>query len=877
LLIAIAMWVVTIYRADRELAQAEAGAIDEAGAYAEAYQQYITRSIGQIDQVTMQLKQSWEQAGGALRLEELQRAGMFMDSAFVSVSIVDRSGRVRTSAGQPLDAARFAHADFFRFHKNNNSTALRIDVPPGARGSAQDAVLFTRRLDTRDDDFDGVVLVTVDANYFTSFYIPTTLGRKGMVAMVGADSRLRAEPYPAGAPRSVESRFPHDPQRWSAASGAQLVQGQSGFPDRRARILGWRRSSAYPVIGLVALSHRAAMAAADQSWVDSRNKATLGTVCLMLGAAFATVLARRAALRQREQDEVRRAYRTATESANDGFYMAAALRDRQGRIVDFEIIDCNERGAFFYGLTRSALVGTRLSSINTDMFGETLFSTYKAAMESGFHEDERRMPADKRVNITWGQRRLVRVGNGLAITLQDISERKRHEVELERLAVEDALTGLPNRHWLMNAMPPALAQARAAASNLALLFIDLDEFKYVNDTHGHAVGDQLLQAAALRLKSLLRPGDHVVRFGGDEFVVLLTPSEGDALIAAVAQRILDAFAAPFVIADTSHDVGASVGISVFPRDGNDAAELIKHGDIAMYSGKSEGKGQYRFFDPSLARLLQTKVQLRHSLVEAIDKDQFVLHYQPRVDTRTGELCSMEALVRWIHPQHGMIAPLAFIPLAESSGLIGRIGEIVMDKACLQLSAWRALALPLVPISINVSPRQFARGDIHRQLAVCLNRHDIAPALLEVEITESAMMGDQDDIIAELSAIRALGVKLHVDDFGTGYSSLSQLQKLKMDVLKVDRAFTSELGNSKEGKVFFQAIVSMAHALGMSVVAEGVETAQQLAILQSLSCNEVQGYLIARPVPPHEAAILMERRFLFPFEPDRPPPGIAAPA
>lgn len=497
------------------------------------------------------------------------------------------------------------------------------------------------------------------------------------------------------------------------------------------------------------------------------------------------------------------------------------------------------------------------------MFGEQLMATYLAAMRNGFHEDERRMPDDARLNIAWGQRRIVRVGNGLAITLQDISERKAHEGELLRLASQDMLTGLPNRYWLNQHLPQALAAAEAGAYGLALLFIDLDEFKHVNDTQGHAAGDQLLQMAASRLKSLLRPSDQVVRFGGDEFIVLLDPAESDAHASAVAGRILAAFARPFAVAGENQSVGASIGISVYPRDGGTPEALIKHGDIAMYSGKSEGKGQSRFFDPSLYATLKSRAELKHSLSEAIERGQLLLHYQPRVDTRTGLLCSMEALVRWQHPEHGLIPPAKFIPLAESSGLILRIGEVVLEQACAQLAAWRAQGLPLVPVSVNVSPRQFTHGNVHPQLALHLARHGLAPSLLEVEVTESAMMGEQPEVLAELAAIRALGVKLHVDDFGTGYSSLSQLQKLKMDVLKVDKAFTYELDRSAEGRVFFQAIISMAHALGMSVVAEGVETARQLDLLRELQCDEVQGYYIARPQPPQEMAELMRRRRLLP--------------
>jgi len=313
-------------------------------------------------------------------------------------------------------------------------------------------------------------------------------------------------------------------------------------------------------------------------------------------------------------------------------------------------------------------------------------------------------------------------------------------------------------------------------------------------------------------------------------------------------------------------IGASVGISVFPRDGSDAATLIRHSDIAMYAGKNEGKGQYRFFDPSQSSSLKTRAQLRQRLLEAIEKKQFVLHYQPRVDTRSGRLLSMEALLRWEHPQLGMIRPDEFIPLAEASGLIVPIGAIVIDLACAQLAAWRNQGSQgsgfAVPVSINVSPKQFLRGGVQRELADALLRHGVAPGLLEVEITESAMMGDQEEILAELAAIRALGIKLHVDDFGTGYSSLSQLQRMKMDVLKVDRSFTAELGRSKEGQVFFQAIVSMAHALGMEVVAEGVETHEQLQILRALGCNEVQGYLVARPMAADAIGPLLARRYLF---------------
>ena len=860
LLLGIALWSATVVRANAEQERLDSQARKDAAAYAEAYEQYITRSVAQMDQIAMQLKYSWEHSRQPDLLDEMRRNGMFTDSAFHVVAVLDRQGVVRASTRAGLLNEHLAAAAFFNQHRDNNSTALRVGAAPAQFGAASDAVLFTRRLDTGDDEFDGIVLMAVDARYFTAFVSPATLGAGAVVALAASDG-LRVEQYSDGAGFLDAGTLPRNSALWAGDSGVRAVDATEGFLDGQARVLGWRRSNVYPLVALVGLPQAQALASSSRYWVDSRNRAIVASLCLLLLGILGAILTRRAVLREREQDEVRRAYRTATESGNDGFYMAAAMRDRQGEIVDFRIVDCNERGAFFYGMTRGELVGSSLARIDSGLFGEDLLSTYCKAMEAGFYEDDRKMPSDNRLNISWGHRRLVRVGNGLAVTLQDISAKKAHESELERMANQDSLTGLSSRHAFLNRMPAMLAAAQLAGSGAALLFIDLDEFKHVNDSHGHATGDGLLKAAALRLLSLLRPSDGVARFGGDEFVVLIHPCDGELQAASVAARIVEAFGVPFLIGDELHAVGASIGISQYPRDGGDAETLVRHADIAMYAGKNDGKSQFRFYDPALSSNLNSRARLKQNMLEAIAAQQFVLHYQPRVDVHSGELLSMEALIRWRHPTLGMVAPGEFIPLAESTGLIVRIGELVIDMACAQLAAWRDAGLALVPVSINVSPKQFLRGGVQRQLSSALARHRVPASLIEVEITESAMMGDQDDILAELAALRALGVKLHVDDFGTGYSSLSQLQRLKMDVLKVDRAFTTELANSKEGKVFFQAIVSMAHALGMSVVAEGVETEEQLAILRGLDCNEVQGYFIARPMPPHEMAETMLRRFL----------------
>ncbi|HEX8606222.1 MAG TPA: EAL domain-containing protein, partial [Pseudoduganella sp.] len=643
---------------------------------------------------------------------------------------------------------------------------------------------------------------------------------------------------------------------FTGSAGGLRFDG-AGFSDAMPRLLAWHRSTVYPVVAVAGKTMADALAGADERAAAMRRAWAAVSATLVLASCALAIATRRFLQRRAAEEEVRIAYRAATENAKDGFYMAQAVRDTTGAVTDFVVVDCNERGASFYGGGREDLVGRRISSIERE-HGSPLLEAYHAAMASGIHEDERQMPAGRRMQLTWGRRRIVRVGNGLAITLQDISERKAFESELLYLANYDSLTGLPSRPWLTRYVPQAIGEAAKRNGTLALLVVDLDGFKHVNESHGHGAGDDLLKQAALRLGGLLRPQDIVARLGGDEFVVVIAPGGSDEELAAIGGRAAAALSRPYELGTARYTIGASIGISCYPRDGEDAATLLKHGDIAMAAAKRDRGGKYRFFDPDLYIAATARAQLRHSLQGALAAQQFELYYQPRVDLATGRLCSMEALLRWHHPDLGMVPPAKFIPIAEESGLIGPIGRFVIEEACRQLALWRDAGLHVVPVSINVSAHQFAHDGVHAHLAMHLARHHLAGVMLEVEITESAMVAEGVDVQRELAALRELGVRLHVDDFGTGYSSLAQLQRLNMDVLKIDRAFTSELTVSQEGRVLFQAIVSMAKALDMAVVAEGVETAGQLEALVALGCDEGQGYLFAAPMPASQAGALLAR-------------------
>jgi diguanylate cyclase (GGDEF)-like protein len=854
------LWLFIYIKIDGDKRDLQLNALKDVSALSASYAQFLTRSLEQIDQVTKHVKFDWETSRGKMRLEDLRVQGLFIAPQYTRVAIVDKTGNAITTTlkhDQPLnDNLRWT----FLFHKYNNSSELQIIFPDRRNGDGKQVIHFTRRLESPDDSFDGMVVLSIDAAYFSSFFDEQSLGKSGLLLALGSDnlngiSRI-GDSIRIENSTTLNRLIPAD-----ADIGAKYLANFSNFIDEKTRFLGWHRLTAYPITAVVGLSKEELLIPYMVAWYAKKTMAIIASFFLFLFAIVATRMSVMLAWRQYQEKEIQDTYRLATEGAENGFYMLNALHDEHMGIIDFVYVDCNELGAKFFGLNRDELIGVKLSSLQNDRYFKVLLDIYSKAMETGFHEDEYQVPHESPIEFSWARRRLARSGTGLAVTISDISLRKQNERELVQLANRDELTGLHNRHWLLKHLPAALERARAGQYMLALLFIDLDGFKNVNDTRGHAAGDQLLKSVASRLQSVLRPTDHVIRLGGDEFVVLLEPVYEEEKSANVAERICESFAQAFLWNNEKFQMSASTGISLFPRDGGDTETLLQNADIAMYSVKSAGKNHYNFFRAELYENLKKRFELEQAMIQALELDQFVLYYQPRVDTWSGQMVSMEALVRWNHPQRGMISPLEFIPIAESSGLILRIGERVMDLACAQIAVWQRKNMALIPVSINVSARQFQAGDLHSKLKACMDKHEIDAQFLEVEITESAMMGDGNSVIAELIAIRALGIELLVDDFGTGYSSLSQLQRLDMDVLKVDRVFTEELCKSKEGEIFFKAIVSMAHALDMRVVAEGVETKEQLNVLRALECDEIQGYFVSRPVSAEQMALLMRKKFL----------------
>jgi diguanylate cyclase (GGDEF)-like protein/PAS domain S-box-containing protein len=445
---------------------------------------------------------------------------------------------------------------------------------------------------------------------------------------------------------------------------------------------------------------------------------------------------------------------------------------------------------------------------------------------------------------------------GAVIVFHDVSESRAMAQKMAYLAQHDFLTGLPNRALLTERLSRAIGQARRHGKRVGLMFLDLDFFKHINDSLGHTLGDILLQRVAERLLSCIRDTDTVCRQGGDEFVILLAEIEQATDAAPIADKLLAAVAEPYPIAGHQLHVSLSVGISVFPDDGQDADEVMKNADTAMYHAKANGRNNYQFFTAEMNVLAVRRLFVESNLRRALRQGEFLLYYQPKIDIATGLMVGSEALIRWQDPEHGLVHPRQFVPIAEESGLIVPIGSWVLREACRQVRAWQDSGLLVVPVSVNISAVEFRRPGFLEGVAQILKETGMLPSYLELELTESILMNDAESSAEVLAALKAMGIQLAIDDFGTGYSSLSYLKRFPIDTLKIDQSFVHDIATDPDDASIVRAMVSMGKNLKQRVVAEGVETEEQLAFLRKLHCEEGQGFLFGHPVPAAEFALLL---------------------
>ena len=575
-------------------------------------------------------------------------------------------------------------------------------------------------------------------------------------------------------------------------------------------------------------------------------------------ASAAIVEAQEANLAMTESDEW---LRTTLENLVDGVVVINDLG---------EIESLNGATERLFGYQPEEIVGSHIRLLvpgsgqdaDDDYFSQYLSTGKKTSIGIGEevfgrHKDGGRFPLD----IEFGE---VQVGERrrLIATLRDITERKEAEALIVKQANYDSLTKLPNRTLFMDRLSLALTRASRNGGQIGLLFIDLDNFKKVNDTLGHSAGDQLLQEAAERLTSSVRETDTVARLGGDEFTVILPDLQKAHDVEQVVRQILDRLSKPYQIDGTEVFASGSVGITLYPDDGKDAETLLKNSDTAMYRAKYDGRNTFRFFTAKMNAEALESVKLENQLRHAVDRGEFVLHYQPIIDLASGRVAGAEALLRWNHPIDGIVSPIKFIPLAEETGLIVPIGDWVFSAACDQIREWHDNGLKSLHLSVNLSPRQCREITFGKTFEDTLRTSGADPNAITLEITENLLMeSDNDDAVTMLHKLRDQGVHLSLDDFGTGYSSLSYLKRFPFDVLKIDRSFVKDVATDSEDKALIEAMIAMAHGLNIKVVGEGAETREQVDFLRSRDCDAVQGYYFSKPVPADQFIDIARNQYL----------------
>jgi diguanylate cyclase (GGDEF)-like protein/PAS domain S-box-containing protein len=530
--------------------------------------------------------------------------------------------------------------------------------------------------------------------------------------------------------------------------------------------------------------------------------------------------------------------------------------------LDSKIIGFNPAAQRTFGYSKAEVMGKPIDILYAE--SSDLINIRKEIMKFEKFEGEiinKRKNGDKFFSFLSASPLLDSKGEVMGVMgiSRDITDRKRAEEKIEHMAYHDQLTGLPNRSLLMDRINQVLERGHRQSNFAAILFLDLDRFKYINDFLGHAAGDELLKDTAERLKKSVRKSDTLARHGGDEFTILIQDLRKVEYITNVIENVFAVFEAPFNLKGRKFFLTVSMGVSIYPNDGEDAGALLKNADIAMYRAKEGGRNTYRLFTNAMHENAIARLNLEHKLRKAIEKGEFLLHYQPQVDIATGEIIGVEALLRWQDPKEGLILPGKFIPFAEDTGLIVPIGEWVLRTACTQNKMWQDKGMKPIGIAVNISMCQFKQKDFVSIVKRILKETNLNPRYLELELTESILMDDAESVIKRLHELKALGIRLSIDDFGTGYSSLEYLKKMPIDMLKIAQEFVKDINVDHNDAAIAKATIQMAQSLGLDVIAEGVETMDHQRVLTDLHCNKTQGYLFSKPLPSQEVEELLNEK------------------
>ncbi|MBK8016502.1 MAG: EAL domain-containing protein [Betaproteobacteria bacterium] len=740
---------------------------------------------------------------------------------------------------------------------NGSGWALPVRVVAGSRsGSDEPEFIVSALLDTRRlESLWGHLQLPADT-------------RLGLVSDSGdAVWRMPAEQAESAGGAHSNSPFWQRLRDAGFPASGEFRNGGVFSGDREGYL--FHRMGGYPLTAFVAVPRHSLWA----TWLD-RVQLPIALFALALaGLVFAAAWSHR---QQRTRESERDVAETVLREQETEIQRQAALLDqtqRAARVGGWELDTVT--GGLYWTDETHRIHETEPGQYTPSLEGaldfctpesrETLRSAVERSVQSAQSWD-----ADLELVTAQGRRIWVRVTghsdagpSGLPLRVsgsyQDVTDRHRADEQIRRLAQYDELTSLANRNLFTHHLMHAIARAERYGKHLAVLFVDLDRFKNINDTLGHDTGDMVLKAMARRLSENMRQSDLVARLGGDEFVVVADELEDIETVTDIAQKLLTVIEQPVVYQAQELALTASVGIATYPQDGRDLQSLLKHADIAMYRAKDQGKNRFAFYSSGMHTTNVDRLSLEAQLKKAVvEQTQFVLHYQPKVSVREGRIIGAEALVRWVSPDRGLVPPNEFIPIAEETGLISSIGEWVLESACRQAAAWVRKGLPPVRVAVNLSARQFYSPGFIDSVRRILAESEVRPGAIELELTESMMMQNVQHVADLLMELKLLGLHISVDDFGTGYSSLGYLKRLPLDALKIDRSFVRDVPGDQDDVAITSAVVALAHSLRLKVVAEGVETDEQLAFLRELGCDEIQGFLFSKPVPAEDFEDLLRR-------------------
>lgn len=770
------------------------------------------------------------------------------------LSVTDAGGALR-HGGAAQCAGRESIPDPAQFsrHRDNPSAGLVVGRPVLLPQGQAWVLPISRRLAHGDGSFAGVVFGTIALEHITKTFSRLDVGQEGEVNLGDPELRLIAShPEPRDMTGAIARPSLAAPLLERIRAGEEAATRTfRAAPDGIERTYSYRKVAGYPLYVTIGLSTREYLA----EWRHESFNTLVLLVFFVAVTLLSAVLISRAwrhqasALSQLEnsQEQLRLSARVFEKSSE-----CIMITDAEERILSV-----NHAFHEVTGFSAEEVIGQTPRMMRSGFQSVGFYSTMWHTLEHAGHWEGEIWDRSKdgRFFLCWLSITAVRDAENRVVNyigiFSDITERKEVEKQVRFLAYHDALTELPNRMLAMDHWELAMAHADRVRAKAVMMFLDLDDFKTINDSLGHRGGDEFLKAVAKRLRGCVRDIDTISRQGGDEFLILYTDVRNLTVIDNIVDKILARMAEPFNIEGHEISTSVSLGVAVYPDDGDNFDTALRKADTAMYHAKEAGRNAYRFYSEEMNVNAIKNLALRNSLRKAVEREELVLHYQPQVDVKSGATIGVEALLRWRHPDVGLLTPGDFISIAEESGLIVPIGEWVLREACRQAVAWLDAGLPALTMAVNLSAVQFKRGDLEQVVSDVLARSGLDPALLELELTESILIQETEKALVTVDRLKALGVKLSIDDFGTGYSSLSYLKRFAVDKLKIDRSFIRHMVDSPNDAAIVRAIVQMAKSLNLKTIAEGVEDAEVLEMLRALDCDEVQGFHFSPALPADE--------------------------